>query len=172
MNPSFYGAKSSSEEDVENFFFTTVKESIKALAEHGCVKIEDGPEKIEDNCAVTTTVLGLAASNYYLQYHTPMQMREGAREVRNIITRKLEAQAEKKAVAEAGLDLAELEAAIADYDVRAEIERNHEMLEEARHWGVPTMVFKGEPFFGQDRIELLQWRATKPLIHLKRAVGT
>ncbi|TMB53500.1 MAG: 2-hydroxychromene-2-carboxylate isomerase, partial [Deltaproteobacteria bacterium] len=28
----------------------------------------------------------------------------------------------------------------------------------AGHWGVPTMVFAGEPFFGQDRIELLVWR--------------
>lgn len=63
-----------------------------------------------------------------------------------------------EATAEAGLDLAELEAAIAGYDVRAEIERNHEMLEAAHHWGVPTMVFKGEPFFGQDRIDTLRWR--------------
>jgi len=29
---------------------------------------------------------------------------------------------------------------------------------EAHHWGVPTMVFEGEPFFGQDKIELLLWR--------------
>ena len=28
----------------------------------------------------------------------------------------------------------------------------------AGHWGVPTMVFEGEPFFGQDRIDLLVWR--------------
>jgi hypothetical protein len=26
------------------------------------------------------------------------------------------------------------------------------------HWGVPTMVFQGEPFFGQDRVDLLVWR--------------
>ena len=31
-------------------------------------------------------------------------------------------------------------------------------LEAAGHWGVPTMVFQGEPFFGQDRIDLLVWR--------------
>jgi 2-hydroxychromene-2-carboxylate isomerase len=29
---------------------------------------------------------------------------------------------------------------------------------ETHHWGVPTMVFEGEPFFGQDKIELLLWR--------------
>ena len=28
----------------------------------------------------------------------------------------------------------------------------------AGHWGVPTMVFADEPFFGQDRIDLLVWR--------------
>ena len=26
------------------------------------------------------------------------------------------------------------------------------------HWGVPLMVFDGEPFFGQDRIDVLLWR--------------
>jgi 2-hydroxychromene-2-carboxylate isomerase len=26
------------------------------------------------------------------------------------------------------------------------------------HWGVPTFVFENEPFFGQDRIDLLVWR--------------
>ncbi len=26
------------------------------------------------------------------------------------------------------------------------------------HWGVPTMAFNGEPFFGQDRLDLLLWR--------------
>ena len=40
----------------------------------------------------------------------------------------------------------------------AEIERNQRDLEAAGHWGVPTMVFEGEPFFGQDRLELLLWR--------------
>jgi 2-hydroxychromene-2-carboxylate isomerase len=34
---------------------------------------------------------------------------------------------------------------------------NDRALEE-HHWGVPTMVFQGEPFFGQDKIELLLWR--------------
>jgi 2-hydroxychromene-2-carboxylate isomerase len=26
------------------------------------------------------------------------------------------------------------------------------------HWGVPTFTFENEPFFGQDRIDLLVWR--------------
>ena len=28
----------------------------------------------------------------------------------------------------------------------------------SNHWGVPCFVYKGEPFFGQDRIDLLVWR--------------
>jgi 2-hydroxychromene-2-carboxylate isomerase len=64
------------------------------------------------------------------------------------------------AAARAGLNLAELDAMIgADterYD--AIIAANQSDLEAAGHWGVPTMVFEGEPFFGQDRIDLLLWR--------------
>ena len=62
------------------------------------------------------------------------------------------------AVASAGLDLAELDAAIADGDHMAEIEQNQQNLDAAGHWGVPTMVVRNEPFFGQDRIETLRWR--------------
>lgn len=64
----------------------------------------------------------------------------------------------KDAVAYAGLDLAELDAAIDEGDHLAEIDRNQEALDAAGHWGVPTMVFRGEPFFGQDRIDTLRWR--------------
>lgn len=64
----------------------------------------------------------------------------------------------KDAVADAGLDLADLDAALADGDHLEEIERNQEALDAAGHWGVPTMVFHGEPFFGQDRIDTLRWR--------------
>jgi 2-hydroxychromene-2-carboxylate isomerase len=63
-----------------------------------------------------------------------------------------------QATASAGLDLKELEVAIADGDHLEEIERNQTALEGAGHWGVPTMVVRGEPFFGQDRIDTLRWR--------------
>ena len=65
-----------------------------------------------------------------------------------------------KAAARAGLDLADMEARIAaDLDqYTAALDRNHAALEAAGHWGVPTLVFEGEPFFGQDRIDLLLWR--------------
>jgi 2-hydroxychromene-2-carboxylate isomerase len=64
------------------------------------------------------------------------------------------------AAARAGFDLAALDAAIvadsARFDaVIAANERDHAA---AGHWGVPTFVFAGEPFFGQDRIDLLLWR--------------
>jgi 2-hydroxychromene-2-carboxylate isomerase len=66
-----------------------------------------------------------------------------------------------KAVGKAGLDLEELEGALATYNPMEEIEKNHDDLEAAGHWGVPTMVFEGEPFFGQDRVETLRWRLEK-----------
>ena len=62
------------------------------------------------------------------------------------------------AVASTGLDLAELDAAIDQGDHLAEIEQNQLALEAAGHWGVPTMVVRDEPFFGQDRIDTLRWR--------------
>lgn len=64
----------------------------------------------------------------------------------------------KDAAASVGLDLAEMEAAIDPKTVRKQVEANHQALEASGHWGVPTMVFEGEPFFGQDRIETLRWR--------------
>jgi len=64
------------------------------------------------------------------------------------------------AAARAGLDLGEMDAAVAADPARydAAIERNQADLEAAGHWGVPTFAFRGEPFFGQDRIDLLLWR--------------
>jgi 2-hydroxychromene-2-carboxylate isomerase len=64
----------------------------------------------------------------------------------------------KDAAAAAGLDLEDLDRAIADGDHMAEIEANQDALQASGHWGVPTMVFRDEPFFGQDRIDTLRWR--------------
>lgn len=57
-----------------------------------------------------------------------------------------------------GLDLAAMEAALPEADIEKRVEENHQLLEAAGHWGVPTMVFNNEPFFGQDRIDTLRWR--------------
>jgi 2-hydroxychromene-2-carboxylate isomerase len=63
-----------------------------------------------------------------------------------------------KASSRAGLDFAEMEQAIEGGSHLEEIEANQRQLEESGQWGVPTLVFEGEPFFGQDRIEILRWR--------------
>ena len=66
----------------------------------------------------------------------------------------------ERAAARADLDYAELkaEADAQPDELDAEIAGNQKALEDAGHWGVPTLVFEGEPFFGQDRIELAVWR--------------
>ena len=59
-----------------------------------------------------------------------------------------------------GLDLAVLDAEV-ERDAEAldaEVAANQSALEAAGHWGVPTLVFDGEPFFGQDRIDVALWR--------------
>ena len=71
------------------------------------------------------------------------------------------------AVARAGLDLGELDAVIEDGDQLEEVARNQAALADAGHWGVPTMVVRDEPFFGQDRIDTLRWRLDQ--YGLKRA---
>jgi 2-hydroxychromene-2-carboxylate isomerase len=65
-----------------------------------------------------------------------------------------------QATARAGLDLTALDAKItADPDkYEAIIQANQKAHAESGHWGVPTMAFEGEPFFGQDRLDVLLWR--------------
>ena len=65
-----------------------------------------------------------------------------------------------EAAARAGLDLSELENAIlADPErYEARLAENDRALRAAGHWGVPVMVYEGEPFFGQDRFDMLVWR--------------
>jgi len=68
----------------------------------------------------------------------------------------------KQAASRAGLDLAAMEAAIAEpASHRATVEENQIALTQVGHWGVPTFVFEGEPFFGEDRIDTLRWRLGK-----------
>jgi 2-hydroxychromene-2-carboxylate isomerase len=64
------------------------------------------------------------------------------------------------AAAAAGFDLAAMDAAITANPDRYEqiIAENEKAHAASGHWGVPTFVFENEPFFGQDRIELLIWR--------------
>jgi 2-hydroxychromene-2-carboxylate isomerase len=64
------------------------------------------------------------------------------------------------AATRAGLILPALDTEIAANPARydAQLAANDRALREAGHWGVPTMVFEGEIFFGQDRFDALIWR--------------
>lgn len=68
-----------------------------------------------------------------------------------------------RAATAAGFDLAAMDAAVAADPDRYEqvIAGNEKDHAASGHWGVPTFVFEGEPFFGQDRIDLLVWRMEK-----------
>lgn len=65
-----------------------------------------------------------------------------------------------RAAAAAGFDLPAMDAAVAADPDRYEavIADNEKAHAASGHWGVPTFVFENEPFFGQDRIDLLIWR--------------
>ena len=67
----------------------------------------------------------------------------------------------RDAAEKVGLDFEYMEEAIANGNHANEIETNHNSLESVGHWGVPTSVFRGEPFFGQDRTDTLRWRLGK-----------
>jgi 2-hydroxychromene-2-carboxylate isomerase len=103
------------------------------------------------------TRLGVLAS------HTPQAL-DYFYEVSTLIwsgqTNWTEGSALSDAVARAGLDLAALdaEAIERETELEAEIEANEAAQKNAGHWGVPLMVFEDEPFFGQDRLDILEWR--------------
>lgn len=65
-----------------------------------------------------------------------------------------------RAAEKAGFDLAAMDAAVSTDPDRYEqvIAGNEKDHAASGHWGVPTFVFEKEPFFGQDRIDLLVWR--------------
>ncbi len=65
-----------------------------------------------------------------------------------------------EAASRAGLSLEEIDQQARDDEIRLEsvIAQNQADHESAGHWGVPTCAFKGEPFFGQDRLDVLLWR--------------
>jgi 2-hydroxychromene-2-carboxylate isomerase len=79
-----------------------------------------------------------------------------------------------RAAGRAGLDLVAMDAAIEADPSRHDgiIEENQRALQAAGHWGVPTMAFKGEPFFGQDRIDLLRWRLEQNGLRPRTAQST
>ena len=65
-----------------------------------------------------------------------------------------------RAAERAGLDLAEMDSAITDGEARfaGVVAKNQTAQRAGGHYGVPLMVFEGEPFFGQDRFDQFKWR--------------
>ncbi|MEM8648999.1 MAG: DsbA family protein [Pseudomonadota bacterium] len=73
------------------------------------------------------------------------------------------------AATEIGLDFDAMEAKISadpqGYD--AIIEENEKAQRASGHWGTPLLVFNGEPFFGQDRIDMCLWRMKQNGVDVK-----
>lgn len=65
------------------------------------------------------------------------------------------------AIERTGLSLETIEADMDIGSIDALIHQHDKDLRAAGHWGVPTFVLNGEPFFGQDRIDALAWRLGK-----------
>lgn len=103
-NPSYYGAVSGKQSDVEDYLLGIVNETLSDLEEAGCVVIEQGNENDRE---VRTTNLGRTAANFYLLYHTPQQMMFGVNEARNLISSALEAD-DAARVKQSGLNSLEL----------------------------------------------------------------
>ncbi len=77
-----------------------------------------------------------------------------------------------QAAVRAGLDLAAMDAAIANPASHVEeVEANQTALAASGHWGVPTFVLNGEPFFGEDRIDTLRWRLDQQRVPRRSATG-
>ncbi len=56
----------------------------------------------------------------------------------------------------AGLQWAACAAALSDPELQARVDADTAAVAALGHWGVPILLFRGEPFWGQDRIEDLE----------------
>ncbi len=61
----------------------------------------------------------------------------------------------------AGLEWEACRAALHDGSLLAQVERDTQALDALGMWGVPVLVLRGEPFWGQDRIEDLETALTE-----------
>ena len=68
----------------------------------------------------------------------------------------------RNAIQVAGIDADELIKDVTDnpdkYDKLIQANMDLQLQNDARHTGVPCFVFNNEPFFGQDRMDMLVWR--------------
>jgi len=77
-NPSYYGAKSSSPDHVEEFLSLVATEALEKLKEEGCIEIDK-------NDHVHASILGKATSEFYLNHRTAKQMQFGLRQCAKMI---------------------------------------------------------------------------------------
>lgn len=83
MNPSYYGAKSSSEKDLEDFYLEVVKSTMSQLQEQKCIILD---ESEGTDSFVAPTPLGRSCSNFYLLHQTPLQMKKGVNGLKNVLS--------------------------------------------------------------------------------------
>lgn len=86
-NPSYYGATSGGDSDVETFLFSVAKDTLRKLREHSCIESEGIGDDIHGD--MRATCLGVAGSEYYLKHQTPKQIDFGLRESAKIIQREI-----------------------------------------------------------------------------------
>lgn len=86
QNPSFYGAESGSDEAVELFLLNVIKETVQKLKDFGCITTTSD----EDDASLSPTILGNAASKFYLLCGTPKQMQLGVRHARKLVVSSIE----------------------------------------------------------------------------------
>ena len=87
-NPSYYGAESGSDEDVDFALLSVVKDTLLQLKESGCIEYDE-----QDAAgSILPTSLGIASCSYYLLHETPKQMQFGVTECRKLILNELTSQ--------------------------------------------------------------------------------
>jgi replicative superfamily II helicase len=99
-NPSYYGAASAENSDVESFLFMVAKETLEKLLEHGCITANN--EVDDDNFDVRDSSLGIAASQFYLDYRSPKQMQLGLRELAQVLLREMNDAGDRKSPGQHG----------------------------------------------------------------------
>ena len=62
------------------------------------------------------------------------------------------------AMAGAGLDLDDVLKATPWNKAKIMLDANAQAMINAGHWGVPLMLYRDEPFYGQDRFDQIIWR--------------
>jgi replicative superfamily II helicase len=90
-NPSFYGAKSGNQDDIDDFMYETIKKCTDDLQDYECISLSEEND-------VTSTYLGLSASKFYLNFKTPKKMLLGSQATRNLLQKRSDDNMKKKEI--------------------------------------------------------------------------